>query len=175
MFCHVSFTHSQTVVSDAALIFPAGVKVFSMYPSCLCSVTHFATSSSRASQWHFFPRSAHFLRGIDCSLSTFRLQSRTSFSLTPNSRPAFELLDFSANCTTLSLNCAVYLWRLLLVEDIVQMPWKCQFSFQFWLLYVCRDQKQTSDRQPKMRTPEETFRSKIDWPMTIELLHHARD
>ena len=29
MFCHVSFTHSQTVVSDTALIFPAGVKVFS--------------------------------------------------------------------------------------------------------------------------------------------------
>ena len=29
MFCHVSFTHLQTVVSDAALIFLAGVKVFS--------------------------------------------------------------------------------------------------------------------------------------------------
>ena len=29
MFCHVSFTHSQTVVSDAALVFLAAVKVFS--------------------------------------------------------------------------------------------------------------------------------------------------
>lgn len=66
-------------------------------------------------------KKSYFFEGMAFNFSMLFLHSRTNFSLTPNCLPLAELLEVSANLTTLNLN---FVENFLLSQFIILTYWK---------------------------------------------------